>query len=161
MKLGSIMAIGDMPFHYYTDKDGDQVALPCTDKIITQRVADHVARQNFMPLLGVKGRPEVRLGGWTSIGGGDLAGPWAPADISGGGGAPPEVGAPPEEEPADVDEDEDEEDEADTVETEADEDDLDALLASLGDDDEDDDSDSDDDDDEELDPELAALLADL
>ena len=156
LKLGSIMAVGDMPFHYYVDKDGDQVALPCTDRIITSRVADHVAKQNFMPLLGVKGRPEVRMGGWTSIGGSDLAGPWAPVTISGDGGAAPS--AAPEEEAPEAEAAAEEEPE--TVETEAEEDDLDALLASLEDDDDDDDGGGDDDD-EELDPELAALLADL
>ena len=33
-----------------------------------------------MPLVSLRGRPEVRLGGFTSLAGGPLAGFWAPAD---------------------------------------------------------------------------------
>jgi predicted component of type VI protein secretion system len=28
MKPGSVLSLGDMPFYYYTDADGDQTALP-------------------------------------------------------------------------------------------------------------------------------------
>ena len=152
MKLGSIMSVGEMPFHFYTDGDGDQIALPCTDRLLTMKLAEHVTTQRFMPMLSVQGRPEVRLGSYVSLNGGDLSGPWAPAATQKEAEA---TDSAPDEEDAVVEDELVEE----IVETDSDEDDLDALLAGLSDDDSDDDDTADDD--EEMDPELAALLADL
>ncbi|MCH7545837.1 MAG: type VI secretion system contractile sheath large subunit [Planctomycetes bacterium] len=152
MKLGSIMSVGDMPFHFYTDGDGDQIALPCTDRLLTMKLAEHVTTQHFMPMLSVQGRPEVRLGSYVSLNGGDLSGPWAPVATQKEAEA---TDSAPDEEDAVVEDELVEE----IVETDSDEDDLDALLAGLSDDDSDDDDTADDD--EEMDPELAALLADL
>ncbi len=152
MKLGSIMSVGEMPFHFYTDGDGDQIALPCTDRLLTMKLAEHVTTQRFMPMLSVQGRPEVRLGSFVSLNGGDLSGPWAPAATQKEAEA---TDSAPDEEDAVVEDELVEE----IVETDSDEDDLDALLAGLSDDDSDDDDTADDD--EEMDPELAALLADL
>jgi hypothetical protein len=76
MNLGSIMSVGDMPFHYYTDKDADQVPLPCTERLMTARMAALMTSQAFMPLISLKGRPEVRLGSFASLAGKILAGPW-------------------------------------------------------------------------------------
>jgi hypothetical protein len=81
MKLGSVMTIGDVPFYYYTDADGDQVALPTTERLIPESIAAHVISQSLMPVLSIRGRPEVRLGSFNSLGGGLLAGPWAPVGI--------------------------------------------------------------------------------
>jgi type VI secretion system protein ImpC len=81
MRLGSIMSLGDVPFYYYTDADGDQVALPNTERLVTESTAAYLISQNFMPVLCVRGRPEVRLGSFQSLAGTELAGPWSPIAI--------------------------------------------------------------------------------
>jgi type VI secretion system protein ImpC len=80
MKLGSVMGVGDMPYFVHTAPDGDQVALPCTERLYTEREAVQVAGYRVMPVLSLRGRPEVRLGGFTSLAGGSLAGFWAPME---------------------------------------------------------------------------------
>ena len=190
MKPGKIMSMGDMPFYYFTDEDGDQIALPCTDRMMPMKLVEQVTTLRFMPMLAIKGQPEVRLGSWASLGGGNLAGPWQPL------GAPepepepeaePEAEAPADEEEASFGESTDSDDfssmsDDDSGSSEVSDDsggesggeaggddDLDALLASLGDDSDSDSGGGDDDSgdsgggggDDEMDPELAALLADL
>ena len=81
MKLGSVMGVGDMAYYVYTDPDGDQIALPCTERLYTERQAVVVANYGVMPLLSLRGRPELRLGSFSSVLGGALAGFWAPATI--------------------------------------------------------------------------------
>ena len=81
MKLGSQMTLGDVPFYYYTDPDGDQIALPSTERMVSEPTAVRIMSQNFMPVLPIRGRSEVRLGSFDSLGGALLAGPWAPLDI--------------------------------------------------------------------------------
>lgn len=88
MKLGSILGVGDIPYYVYIAEYGEQVALPCTERLYTERQAAQVARYGVMPLISLRGRPEVRLGGLNGLGGGRLAGFWTP---------PPE---PPAPEPA-------------------------------------------------------------
>jgi type VI secretion system protein ImpC len=78
MQPGSVLTLGEMPFYYYTDSDGDQTALPCTERMLSSKMAELVSKYRFMPLLSMKGRPEVRLGGFGSLAGGPLAGPWRP-----------------------------------------------------------------------------------
>jgi type VI secretion system protein ImpC len=80
MKLGSQTTLGDVPFYYYTDSGGDQVALPSTERNISEPVAVHIMSQNFMPVIAMRGRPEVRLGSFQSLSGALLAGPWAPVE---------------------------------------------------------------------------------
>ncbi len=76
MRLGEIMTAGDMPFHYMTDQYGDQVALPCTERMLsTSKMAD-VVNRGFMPMLSIKGRNEVRQGSFQSLGAAELAGVW-------------------------------------------------------------------------------------
>jgi type VI secretion system protein ImpC len=82
MNLGSVMSAGEMPYTYYTDADGDQVALPCTERLLSVDLAAHVTAQRFMPVVSIRGRPEVRLGSFQSLAGKTLAGPWAPVAIS-------------------------------------------------------------------------------
>ena len=86
MQLGSQMVLGDVPFHYYTDPDGDQIPLPSTERLVTESDAVRTLAQNFMPVISMRGRPEVRLGGFTSLAGVQLAGPWAPLEIFTGRG---------------------------------------------------------------------------
>jgi type VI secretion system protein ImpC len=81
MRLGTVMGVGEMPYFVYAGADGDQVALPCTERLCTEREAVQVAAYRVMPLLSLRGRPEVRLGGFTSLSGGTLAGFWAPAEM--------------------------------------------------------------------------------
>ncbi|MCA9262988.1 MAG: type VI secretion system contractile sheath large subunit [Planctomycetales bacterium] len=81
MRLGSLMSASEMPYHCYTDGDGESIALPCTERLISESVAVRAEQQNVMPLLSVKGRPEIRLGSFTAVGGAGLAGPWAPLAI--------------------------------------------------------------------------------
>jgi type VI secretion system protein ImpC len=106
MNLGSIMTVGDMPYHWYTDDDGDQVALPCTSRQLGVRTAANVTRQRFLPLLSIQGRPDVRLGSFQSVAGTLLAGPWAPVDIAAGAApsAPAPTATKPAASPAPVDE---------------------------------------------------------
>jgi type VI secretion system protein ImpC len=82
MKLSSVMGVGDMAYYVYTDPDGDQIALPCTERLYTERQAVVVANYGVMPLLSLRGRPELRLGSFSSVLGGALAGFWAPASIA-------------------------------------------------------------------------------
>jgi type VI secretion system protein ImpC len=82
ISLGSVLSLGEMPFYYYTDSDGDQTALPCTERMLSTKMAELVNKHRFMPLLSIKGRPEVRLGGFSSLAAGPLAGPWKPVKES-------------------------------------------------------------------------------
>lgn len=164
MKLGSMMQVGDIPYYYYTDSDGDQVALPCTDRLLNEAACQHVSNQGFMPIVSIKGRDEVRLASFNSVAGKPLLGPWSSetvsVSLSTSGGARPAVSgsaepapaaaapepaaAAPAEAPAEASGSGDAE--------------LDALLASLN---EPSPSAPAADTSGDIDPELAALLADL
>lgn len=77
MQLGSIMSLGDMPYHTVTDRFGDQVALPCTERNID---LDKIALANdrgVMAVSAVKGRDELRLTSFFSIAGAEILGPWS------------------------------------------------------------------------------------
>jgi type VI secretion system protein ImpC len=76
MQLGSILAADNIPYYVYVDEEGDTAALPCTERLMTERVAARVKTERFIPLLSIKGRPEIRLGGMTSLSGAPLAGRW-------------------------------------------------------------------------------------
>jgi type VI secretion system protein ImpC len=89
MKLGSVMGLRDMPYYVYIDPDGEAIALPCTERMYSERQAVQVASYRVMPLLSIRGRPEVRLGGFASLAGTPLAGFWAPAGVT-----PPAAAAP-------------------------------------------------------------------
>lgn len=92
MQLGSIANVGDLPVYVYHDTDGEQIALPCTERLLSERNAAQVASTGVNPVVSLRGRPEVRVGGFRSLAGGDLAGRWAPVDIK---PAPPQAPAPP------------------------------------------------------------------
>lgn len=130
MKLGTVMGVGDIAYYVYIGPDGDQVALPCTERLYTERQAVVVTNYGVMPLLSLRGRPELRLGSFASLAGPALAGFWAPVTITPQAARPaaaaPVVSGvvetaaeaePPEEQAADP---------AATDDT-----DLDALLAGL------------------------------
>ena len=100
MRPGSVLSLGEMPFYYYTDSDGDQTALPCTERMLSSKMAEGVMKYRFMPMLSIKGQPEVRLGGFGSLTGSTLAGPWKPAATSGAAEPAQEEAAPEREEKA-------------------------------------------------------------
>jgi type VI secretion system protein ImpC len=146
MKLGTTMNVGDMAYYVYTDPDGDKIALPCTERLYTEKQAVAVANYGVMPLLSLRGRPELRLGGFVSLGGKPIAGFWAPVDVTAkaAASAPAQaaIAAASAEEPEEETETEAETEadaranettEADAVtgDAEVDTTDLDALLASL------------------------------
>jgi len=138
IKPGSVLTLNEMPFYYYTDADGDQIALPCTERMLSSKMAELVSKHRFMPMLSMKGAPEIRLGGFGSLSGGPLAGPWQPAGVSKVEAvAEPEEAPEPEEEEQTTEEAASETTEAATESaepaTESDPE-LDKLLASLSED---------------------------
>ncbi len=158
MQLGAILSVDEIPFYYFNDEHGDQVALPCTERLINVRTAQQVTAHGVIPVLSIQGRSEVRLGGMHSVNGASLAGPWAPVSIQSSTElqpieSPVTLSAPATEptEPAPSQEPSI----AETTPADA-SDDLDSLLASL-----DASSATSNPSDAEMDAELAALLADL
>jgi type VI secretion system protein ImpC len=180
---GRTLSIGDLPFHYFNDSDGDQIALPCTERLINADTAARLRQLGIGALMAHKGQPELRVFGLDAVAGGAIAlqGLAKPATARVGvttgiqtrmeprdkaaaraaasGGDDAGSGSPDDEL---------------TSETSGSSDDsgdggLDDLLASLGSDDDTSASDggaeggSDDaaSDDSEMDPELAALLKSL
>jgi len=100
MKLGSVMSVGEMPYYVYTDPDGDQVALPCTERLYSERQAIRLGAYKVMPVLCLRGRPEVRLGGFNALSGTPIAGFWAPfTPVPKTPGAAPAAAPEPEAEP--------------------------------------------------------------
>ncbi len=100
MALGSVLTAGDMPYYVYTGIDGEAVALPCTERLMSERQAANLAAYHVMPVVSLRGRPEVRLAGFTPLAGGSLAGFWAPVTVS---PAPPPAPAAPAAAPAPAD----------------------------------------------------------
>lgn len=76
MKPGSILSINEMPFHYMHDQYGDQIALPCTDRMLSHRATEPLLRHNFIPIISLKGQPEVRLASLNGLAGNTLTGRW-------------------------------------------------------------------------------------
>ena len=152
--LGQVMSLGGMPYHYVKDRYGDQVALPCTERNLTQTKTQTAIARGLMPVVSVKGRDEVRLASFQSLAGETVLGPWK--DL------------PPPKPKAEVAraELEDASDDAGSAISDSDgadeamDDDLAALLAGF-DDETPDDSSGDAAGDEEMDADLAALLASL
>lgn len=90
IKLGSIMGVGDIPYFVYTGEDREQIALPCTERLYTERQAVQVNTYGVMPLICLRGRPELRLASFASVAGRPLAGFWGRVEIK-----PPAPAAPP------------------------------------------------------------------
>ena len=167
MNLGSLMSLGDLPFHYVTDRYGDQVALPCTERNLTSDAAQMTLGRGYMPVVWVKGRNEIRLGSFRSLAGDIIAGPWgaevpAQSPRPGGGTINLEANIPVAQDKDGSGADDTSLDdllsdtETDGVQADDGDDDtsLDDLLAGFDDDDTDDDG-------GDMDADLAALLEGL
>jgi type VI secretion system protein ImpC len=127
MKLGTVMGVGDIAYYVYIAEDGEQTALPCTERLYSERQATAVGAYGVMPLVSLRGRPELRLASFLSLAGTPLAGLWAPVDVTPKASpapTPPPVAEPAPAPAAPV------EAEAPAAEDEASAD-LDALLAGL------------------------------
>lgn len=123
MKLGDKAVVGDLAVYVLTDADGDQVALPCTERLFTERAAAGIVATGVNPVISLRGRPEVRMAGFASLAGPPLAGRWAPVDAK---SAPlPEAKPAPAPAPAATPAP------APQTELAADMADLDALMSSL------------------------------
>lgn len=70
---GKTLSIGDLPFHYFVDSDGDQVALPCTERLINADVAGRLRQYGISALMAHKGQPELRVAGLDSVTGSPIA----------------------------------------------------------------------------------------
>jgi len=148
---GATLAVGDLPFHYFSDGEGDTIALPCTERLIDADTAVLLRGYGINAVMARKGEPLVRLAGLQAVDGSDLA-----AEVRRAPGVavatPPRDGTlvaatgdfpPPIEDPTQ------DEDTAD----------LDALLASFAEPDSQPGATPDDED--AMDPDLKALLASL
>ncbi|MGZ5277574.1 MAG: hypothetical protein ACXWCU_16855, partial [Caldimonas sp.] len=186
---GNTLSVGDLPFHYVVDGDGDQVALPTTERLVNLAAAEMLRRVGIDALMAHKGQPELRIAGLDTVNGDPIAlpgmakpaqrmtfstslqGKMADADRPAKGG---------KAKAAKVEEAEAEEETADATSSEGDADtssaassddtSLDDLLASLGDDGSGTPAGGDDAaaaaeespaEDAEMDPELAELLKSL
>lgn len=173
---GRTLSIGDLPFHFFTDADGDQVALPCTERLINADTAARLRQFGIGALMAHKGQPELRVAGIESVTGSEivlqgLGKPAARIGVStaiGAGKAKPAAAAASKA--AGDDGAGEDEGTSDAGDASSDSDSsLDDLLASLGSDDSSSGADAGDDTgsaessggEEEMDPELAALLKSL
>ncbi|MEP7303412.1 MAG: type VI secretion system contractile sheath large subunit [Caldimonas sp.] len=70
---GSTLSIGDLPFHYVVDGDGDQVALPTTERLVNLAGAEMLRRVGIDALMAHKGQPELRIAGLDTVSGEPIA----------------------------------------------------------------------------------------
>nr|WP_318527940.1 type VI secretion system contractile sheath large subunit [Defluviimonas sp. WL0075] len=100
MSLGSVMSIGDIPFHYVKDRHGDQVALPHTERNLTTSKVQNVVTRGYQPVLSIRGRDEIRLGSFQSLAGEEIRGRWTGVPMPPKAPPPTMPGAPAK--PADI-----------------------------------------------------------
>lgn len=183
MSLGDVMSLDDMPYTFFTDQHGDQVALPCTERNLTTMKSETVVARGFMPLVSLKGQNAIRLASFQSLASTEIRGVWSDAPALARSAPTPEA-APPAagkiteiipisaDVPAEITEAgptaeaalDDLDDLLADLDTPAEEtdalDDLDALLAEFEDTPDSTEDDADDDD-SAIDDDLAALLEGL
>jgi type VI secretion system protein ImpC len=75
---GTTLSVGDLPFHYVVDSDGDQVALPTTERLINLAAAEMLRRVGIDGLMAHKGQPELRIAGLDAVSGDPLSLPGLP-----------------------------------------------------------------------------------
>ncbi len=66
LRPGSVQEIDALPFAM-TTVDGEKVAVPCAETLLTVRAAEAIANAGLMPLLTLKGTDRVRLGIYQSF----------------------------------------------------------------------------------------------
>jgi type VI secretion system protein ImpC len=186
---GNTLSVGDLPFHYVVDRDGDQVALPTTERLINIAAAEMLRRVGIDALMAHKGQPELRIAGLDTVSGAaipalpglakpasrmsfstSLQGKMADADDAPKGGAKKKKAATVDDDDTASSDDASSSDDSDSSGSDSGSDDtnLDDLLASLGDDASGSDSGGEESSDEEappedaeMDPDLAELLKSL
>ena len=72
-RAGATPVIDELPFHHYVDDDGDVVALPCTDRLISANVASLLREAGINALMAHKGEALVRFNGLEAVNGDGLA----------------------------------------------------------------------------------------
>jgi type VI secretion system protein ImpC len=72
VQSGSVLTVDDLPLVWYRDADGESVAVPCTEFLLTEQLAIRAVEESWMPIVAIRGRPEVRLAGFRSLAGGAL-----------------------------------------------------------------------------------------
>ncbi len=70
---GAPLVVNDLPFHHFVDGDGDSVALPCTERLISTNVASLLRDAGINTLLAHKGEALVRFNGLQAANGDGLA----------------------------------------------------------------------------------------
>lgn len=70
---GAPLTIDDLPFHHYVDEDGDSVALPCTDRLISTGVASLLRESGINAVMAHKGEALVHINGLEAVNGDGLA----------------------------------------------------------------------------------------
>lgn len=70
---GGQLAIGDLPFHFYVDADGDSIALPCTNRLVNTQAASLLREYGINAVMAHKGEALVRLAGLEAVNGDGLA----------------------------------------------------------------------------------------
>ena len=79
MRLGSTNMASGLPTYVYGDGAGTQVALPCTERLLTEPHATRLADLGVIPVVSIPGRPKVRLASFGAMSGAaTLAGRWSP-----------------------------------------------------------------------------------
>ena len=63
--------IHNLPAHSYKD-GGEVVTKPCAEFLMTQSMAERLTDLGFMPLISMKGRDWIRLGGFRALNGAGL-----------------------------------------------------------------------------------------
>jgi len=77
MRPGSIREISSLPLYIYR-RDGESIAQPCAEGLLTDEAAEAISDQGIMPLLSSKDSDRILLARFHSVAdpAGTLAGPW-------------------------------------------------------------------------------------
>ena len=68
----SNLTLTDMPFHHVLNQHGDSVALPCTERVLSNDTATLMRQFGIGGLLAHRGEPLVRLGALQAVNGDQL-----------------------------------------------------------------------------------------
>ncbi len=71
--VGRQLSIGELPFHYFVDAEGDQIALPCTERFVDSDAAARLRQLGIVALMAHKGQPELRFAGLDAVNGQAIA----------------------------------------------------------------------------------------